>query len=445
MSIPPEFIGVLPTNPTLADFSAALRPLANAASRLNPVPGVIFNEAAVVGAIAGGSQQARNANNIYYAAFFPTISHLDQFTSYSFDPDAAIVIDRIAPLPSTVTYLDINFYLRGQWPNPGGLSPNTVTFIPSPLGATNTEWNGTINQTITTYEYTGTIAGATGPSIDRVVYGCNRAVIAQLQTTNTIVRTCPLEFTQSLTAPTGAFLPQSILFRAVIPSGSAPLTLNQYFRIRYYKPGVAGSVMPCPCVTGPAAYYTLVDSPTQYYITPLRADYPINAPARAVYQAFVNQFAANPNLTQLPVENYFENEATVFPGPIDSGYRAMANNFNIFFDNRSVSYSDVYFTTIQAGDTLYALQFNHKLEPGRCQYASVSFYNGDDSSLLSSTLTIPADVTPTNDYFMVVFTNTTPGPLSVGIAFRIYNYLPPAYGDSAPDAAFILKFDPSTL
>lgn len=447
-SIPPVFAGILPTNPSLSDIQSATRKLANIASRLNPIPGIIYNEAAIVAAVAGTSSNAPNANNTYYSVYFPTVSHLDQFTSYSLDQDAAIVITRIAPLPSSITYLDINFYLRGEWPNSDGVPPAVATFIPSPLGATSSEWNGSINQTVTTYQYTGTIAGATGPTIDRVVYACNKAIVAELTTPTTIVRTCPIEYCQSLTGATGTFLVQSILFRAVIPDESTPLLLNQYFRIEYYQPNKVGSVPLC-CLGGPGgpggAYYTLADSPSQNYIDPIRVDYPIDVTARAAYQTYVAQFQSNPNLTQLVVENYFASQATVVPGAIDSAFRARANNFNVYFDNRTVSYNDVYFTTLQPYDKLYVVQYNQKLEQGRCDYLSVSFYDGNDSSLISASLTIPAGSNPTNVSFLTVFVNDSPGPRSVGVAQRIYQYYPPNYDNSAPMYVFLLPFNPSAI
>lgn len=425
------------TGVTLASFTGCGPALARQFRNATNVPGVIISQNVLfaltsLGNGDPGNQNAPNASNTYYSVFFPTLSVIDQFLSYPFDPDAVITIEQVAPLPATISYLDINFYLRGSFVG-NSAPPAEMTVLPSPAPTIINEWNGTISETISSYWYG--LAGITG-----ITFGCNKTLVTPF--TSPIVRTTPLEYTQRLDIPTSTLLLHSILFRASHTDAQPSVSLSQYFRVTYRRPTAA-------IPRGP--YYTLAqDGITQNYITALKGTYPINTAARAAYAAYVATFAANPNLIQEPVVGYFADRATTYPGPIDTAYRALTNNVNILFDNRACTYNTYDFAPATQGDRYFIIQYNHKLEAGRCQYGSVTVYNGNDNSLVQSYLTLPTNgPIPTTPYLLVEFVNNatavSPAATSIGIGERIYQYPAPAYTNTQMFTVFRLPFNPANL
>lgn len=336
---------------------------------------------------AGGAASAPNARNLYFSAFFPRISLIDQFFSFYLGANDFIRIRQIKFFDpeDIVAYLDVNFYLRQN------------------------EANGTIDETVTSYQF-----GVNG--MKDIYFAYSRFIV---EGQNVIVRNIPIEWMS---------YPISIMYRLSQGNSGRSINLNSYFRIDYFRGGVS------------APYHSLADAPSNSpFFTPLKQNYPINNTARAVYQAYVATFQIVPYIQQ-----------TIYPyfgfldggNAIDCGYKALQTSTNILFDTRACTYFTSVYFTVQPNDEIYIIQYNHKREAGRCRYGSITIYDENQLRIVFSSLTIPENIIPINDYLLCVYRNDFPDQRNIIVGERIYQYPAPAYTNTEYMNVFLKPFTP---
>lgn len=380
-----------------------VKPIISTSGRGTTITGIFINELHLFRIsmfLTGGAGDASgpNARNIYFAVFIPTVSVIDQFFSIPFGKNDLIRITKVSDFvaENLVSYLDVNFYLRHRINVP-------------------TEYNGSIDETITSYQY----GVSTFPDTINLV--CAQGAILP-----GLTRRIPIEWT------TDAGCSMAIMFRVIKGNSGRPINFNKYYKVEYVKDYFRTN-----------SYYSLsTEPPTSTLKTPIKVNYPINSTARANYNTYVSQYTS-PTYDQKTVFPYFGFTNSVNPGQaIDSAYKAQQSNYNILFDNRACTYFTTRYFVVQPYDQIIMIIYNHKREVGRCRYDSVTVYNGSDNTISFSDLVIPDSVTPINDYLLAIYVNNFPDVRTILVAERIYQYPAPNYSNCQMMSVFVKTYTP---
>jgi hypothetical protein len=381
-----------------------------------PVKGVIIPSLLLVtlNNEGTGGAVATNANVAYNTIFFPNISLIEVYTSFDMRYNDVITITPtgLELLPEFSDYLDINIYYRGIQ----GDQPYTLEHT----------YNGTITETVSAYEF--------GINLPPIAFGCSQSSLGKKLCDLTskyektpVVRTVPTNWINPNTggknrtdflirAQTGTKLANALV---VNPAGQF-FNLNDYYDVTYY-----------PYVGCEGPYYSLQDpAPDSFYFFPLKVDYPINTSARAQYQSIVNLYDLNPLNKPQPVDAYFAFASTPPGRPVDCAYACVKYDVDNGFDNRAATYFTSDPIIALPGSQLIILQYNHKMDPGRCRYSSITVYGGTSDTALQQLLavtTIPENEDPPTDTLIVTYDVTSPSPAVIIVGERIYQYPAPKY------------------
>lgn len=375
------------------------RPIKNG----NTTTGILVNELRLfrLAMFLGGGDAAANGpnvRNVYYAAYIPEVSLIDQFFSFPFGKNDLLRITRIRnfDVSELVTYIDINFYLR---------KANTASIF----------LNGSIDETVTSYQYNSVNLPNT------ITLSCVSDI-----NVGDVSRKIPIEWTKEY----GGTI--CILFRVSKNNSGKSINPNRYFKIEYSQDYFRSN-----------SFYSLATAPANSpFKTPLKHIYPIDSVARSTFSNYVALYTA-PTYTSVPIFPYFGNLNVVFPGQaVDCAFKAQENQCDILFDTRACTYFSSAYFDVEPYDQIIVVSFNHKLEEGRCRYASVTIYDGTDNTIMASNLVIPESSIPSNPYLLTIYVNNQPDKVKVIVAERIYQYPAPEYANCQNMSVFVKRYSP---